>query len=350
MQLKPENLSSHLARELAGVYVISGDEPLQIDEALAMVRKSARDRGFTDRVVFHVDRQFDWNVLHEHADSLSLFAQKRLLEVRMRGGKPGAGGSEALLRYVSRPSPDNVLLVSSGMLDARERQARWYRALDQAGVTVQVWPLDSRSLPRWIMERMRRSALRATEEAAATLAERVEGNLLACAQEIKKLELLGATGEIDVQDVLRCVADSARFNPFDLVDSTLAGDAPRTARILHGLREEGVEPLPVLGTLAWEVRSLARIAADAARGARLEQVLNKHRAWARRRAGIERALRRHPGPSWLDMLRVAEDTDRVCKGMRRSDPWDAIERFALMICGVMIVSPSTYNSPGTASR
>nr|VFJ65345.1 MAG: DNA polymerase-3 subunit delta [Candidatus Kentron sp. FM]VFJ65458.1 MAG: DNA polymerase-3 subunit delta [Candidatus Kentron sp. FM]VFK09303.1 MAG: DNA polymerase-3 subunit delta [Candidatus Kentron sp. FM] len=342
MQIRPEQLTGHLKRGLAPIYVVSGDEPLQTGEALEAIRQSARALGFTERVVLHADTHFDWNLINQYADSPSLFGEKRLLDIRMPSGAgPGQQGSGALIRYAARPVSDQVMLLATSQLDARQRKSKWYQSLDRAGVGVLIWPVDARNLPHWITARTRRMGMSITGEAAGLLAERVEGNLLACAQEIDKLALLHDGREISAQDVLACVLDSARFDAFGLVDSTLAGDAQRTARILSGLREEGTEPLPILGMLVWESREMARIAGEIAAGAPPDRVIGQQPAWRRRKQAVAQALGRRERSGWIRMLRTAESVDRIIKGVQDGDPWDALSGFALSIAGVRLPSPLT---------
>jgi DNA polymerase-3 subunit delta len=349
MRATPEQLERQLARGLAPVYVVSGDEPLQSAEALDAIRAAARGAGCSERLVLDVDGTFDWTIFAHHAHSLSLFGERRILELRMPGGKPGAAGAAALTRYAEEPNPGDVLVVSCPRLDANALASRWYRALERAGVAVAVWPIPRRELPTWIGRRMVAVGLEPTAEAAAALAERVEGNLLACVQEIAKLHMLHGGGPVETEDVYAAVADSARFDVFDLVDSALAGHAARTVRITRTLREEGVEPLPVLGSLAWTIRSMAEMARGLEDGASLERLLERQRPWRRRQRMIERALGRHPPGAWWRMLRQAARVDRAIKGAG-TDPWDALERLALAVCGVMIFEPSPYNGAATGGR
>ncbi|VFM95424.1 MAG: DNA polymerase III, delta subunit [Candidatus Kentron sp. G] len=339
MQIRAEQLTGHLKRGLAPIYVVSGDEPLQTGEALEAIRQSARALGFTERVILHADARFDWNLINRYADNPSLFGEKRLLDIRMSGAGPGQQGSGALIHYAARPGEDQVLLLATSQLDARQRKSKWYQSLERAGAGVVIWPVDARNLPHWITARTRRMGMSITGEAAGLLAERVEGNLLACAQEIDKLALLQDGREISAQDVLGCVLDSARFDAFGLVDSTLAGDAQRTARILLGLREEGAEPLPILGMLVWESREMAKIAAEIAAGAPLDRVIGQQPAWRRRKQAVAQALGRRERGGWMRMLRAAESVDRIIKGVQDGDPWDALLGFALSIAGVRLPSP-----------
>lgn len=339
MRIRPEDLSRRLSREtLAPVYLVFGSEPLQIEESLDAIRSAARAQGHDERIVLHADTGFDWSELRQYRDSLSLFAEKRLVDLRLSRARPERTGAEALLHYAERPNPDCVLLLSAGALDWREQRARWYRALDSAGVVVQTWPVPPRQLPRWVAERGRRRGLAIAQDAAAALADRVEGNLLAAAQEVDKLLLLHGRGRIDLDDALASSADSSRYGAFDAGDAAMAGNAVRTLRVLDRLREEGTEITYVSFALAREIRALASMADATSRGENEARVLARHRVRDRRRGLVSHALRRHRPEDWIAMLRQAVHLDRVIKGAARGAAWDEAARLALMLAGAPILS------------
>jgi DNA polymerase-3 subunit delta len=312
-----------------------------VGEALDTIRASARSRGFSERVVFDVDTTFDWKVLQHYGESLSLFAERRVLDVRMTTGKPGDAGAKVLVDYSRKPNSDDLLLLSTGKLDAGTKRSKWLNTLESAGVLLELWPPTAAQLPRWIERRTANLGLKITLEGAKALAERVEGNLLACVQEIDKLRLLHGEGSVDVHEVLAAVADSARFDVFDLVDCALAGDAARTLRILRGLREEGVEATFVAWALAREIRNLNRMSAELIQDGSIDALLRRHHVWERRKRPIRLALERHAPKNWLGMLKVAGTVDRVIKGVEPGDAWDELCRLGLMVCGVMILSNET---------
>ena len=341
VRVRPEHLPRRLEEgTLAPVYLVHGSEPLQIEESLDAIRTAARARGHDERIVLHVDPGFDWSVLRQFRDSRSLFAEKRLLDLRLERPRPERDGAQALLHYAERPNPDCVLLLSAGGLDWREQRARWYQALDAAGAVVQTWPVPPRQLPRWIAERARRRGLLLADDAAAALAERVEGNLLAAAQEVEKLHLLHGKGRVELDDALASSADSSRFSVFDAADAAMAGDAVRTLRVLARLREEGIEIIFVSFALAREIRALASMADAISRGESEARVLGRHRVRERRRPLVARALHRHRPPAWPAMLRQAARLDRVIKGAERGRAWDEAARLALMLAGVPILPAS----------
>jgi DNA polymerase-3 subunit delta len=340
VQLRLEQLASHLGGRLAPIYLVSGDEPLQVREALDGIRTAARAAGFAERTAVHVDASFDWNLLQHSASNLSLFADKRLLDltISLTGGKIGEAGTQAILDYAARPPPDHMLVMNTGKLEAKTKKSPWYRRVQAIGITVEVWPIPPNSLPAWVKERANRFGLRLTDAATLFLAERGEGNVLAIAQELDKLYLVHGSTTVDIDQVLSAVADSARFQPFDLVESTLLGDAPRTVRILAGLREEGIAPQLVLGTLTWEVRALAHLAHRLDQGERLEPLLTEQRMWQSRRHALQKALEHHPRAHWLDVMATAARVDYTIKGLAPGNPWDGLQQLSLLICGVRIFS------------
>ena len=332
-QLRPEQLKAQLGKGLAPVYFIHGDEPLLVNECADAVRAATRAAGFSERQVFAVEPGFDWDSLMSACDSLSLFAEQRLLELRLPTGKPGKAGAQALRDYAARPPEDTVLLIVSGKLEASARRSKWAQALDQAGVSIAVWPVDLGELPAWIDARMRRHDMRAGREALQLLAERVEGNLLAAAQEIEKLFLLHGPGEVSLEDVEDLVTDSARYDIYGLVDSALAGDAAHTRRMLVGLRAEGVEPVLVLWALAREIRSLAGMARDIQKGAAPGQAMAARRVWDKRKPLVSGVLQRIRGRQWWAMLQRCASIDRIVKGRAAGSAWDELLQLALALAG-----------------
>lgn len=352
MQLKPEQIRTSLERGVAPIYLVSGDEPLQIQECLDAVRERARAEGFTDRAVYNVDNKFQWGILREFGDSLSLFAERRVIDLRLASAKPDKEGVETIKDYAERPNPDNLLLISAPRIDRRSLKSGWLKAIDGAGVIVQVWPIDGKRLPAWVARRARDAGLRLNQDGARLIAERSEGNLLACAQEIAKLKLLHGEGAIGIEEVIASVTDSARFSAFDLVDCVLEGDARRAVRITAALRDEGLDPLQVLGPLAWALRSANEIAGRVRAGESLDGVLagGKFAVWRMRKAGLDKALRRHPLKSWQRLIAGAGRVDRLAKGTgsrdevgvrhTRAEAWNTLQALALAICGVRPLNSS----------
>lgn len=311
------------------MYLVAGDEPLQREEAADAIRIAAREHGYTDREVLFAERGFDWNQLNAAGANLSLFASKRILEVRLPTGKPGDDGAEALIAYAKDPAPDMLLLVISAKLD--RGGGHWAEALEQGGVRVSIWPMEVKNLPGWIGRRMQKLALNPTPEAVTLIAERVEGNLLAAAQEVDKLLLLHGPGPVDAAAAREAVADSARYDPYALVDAALAGDPRRTAHILMGLEEEGTEPTFILWALTREIRSLTGVAWDIRGGLPLQRALAS--VWEKRRTLVQKALGRHHHQDWQKLLALAAHTDRVLKGQAAGRPWDELLNLSVCLAG-----------------
>lgn len=335
MQVRPEQLPGCLERGLAPVYLVSGDEPLQCSEALDAVRAAARGQGFSERTVLDAETGFDWSRLAEAGASLSLFAERRLIELRLPSGKPGAQGARALAAFAGEPpGGDVVLLVGAGRIEASAKRAEWYRAIERAGVSVEVWPKERAALPAWIRDRARARGLSVSPEAVEELADRCEGNLAYGAQTVERLALLVSGGRIEIDDVLDGAAHGARFTSFDLVDATLAGDAPRALLVLAGLAAEGEAPPAIVGALAWQVRTVARIGRDLERGAAPDQALRPFPAWRRRRGVVLAALRRRRAAEWSARLADLAALDAMSKGAVEGDEWDGLRRLVLDFCGV----------------
>ncbi len=326
MKLRPEQLQGHLKKGLAPVYLLSGDEPLLLQEAADQVIQAARNAGFEERAIFTVESGFHWSTLQEEGAALSLFAEKKMIDLRLPTGKPGKEGGAALVEWCQRPPEEKVLLIRSGKLDGAVQRAKWFKAIEQAGVVVQIWPLELRQIPNWIMQRMRGAGLDATPGAAALIAERVEGNLLAAVQEVEKLSLLSEPGQpIDEAMALHLVADSARFDPFQLADAMLAGERARALRILHGLREEGTAIQVVLWAIVRDLRELAAVGSESnlARHKPLEYIPAP--LWKRRMPLLGAILRRLRPRQIQQLVKRAGEIDRAGKGMAESDPWIGLE-------------------------
>ncbi|TAK88499.1 MAG: DNA polymerase III subunit delta [Betaproteobacteria bacterium] len=329
MQLRSEQLEAHLGRNLSPVYVIHGDEPLLALEAGDAVRAAARKRGFTEREVFEPGRSFDWSELEHALGSLSLFGGKKIVELRLSTGKPGAQGGEAIARYAARPSPDLLLLVSLPRLDRATQASAWFTALAGAGVVVDVYPVDRARLPAWIAERLARQRQKAPREALELLADRVEGNLLAAHQEVQKLALLAPQGEIGVEALREAVANVARYDAYGASEAMLEGDAARYVRIIDGLHGEGEAPTLVLWVMSEELFALARIQAGLAARRAVDDLLRENRVWGTRQRPMKSAAARVAPAALERALAHAARIDRAIKGVGPGEPWDELLKLGL---------------------
>ena len=334
MKLNANQLGKQLQGSLAAVYAVSGDEPLLCQEASDAIRGAARAQGFDEREVFDVDAGFDWGRLYEAGASLSLFAQKRILELRLPTGKPGDKGSAALLDYLARPAEDTLLLISLPRLDAAAQKTKWAKALLEHPQVqfVQIWPVELAQLPQWINQRLSRLGLAATPEAVELIAERVEGNLLAAAQEIDKLALLADGQPLDVERMESLVADAARYDVFRLVEATFSGQPPAVLRMLAGLRGEGEAVAALMPMVIRELLAGAGLARVQARGGNLAAEMKSRGIWESRQAPYKRALQRHPeSKRWERFVAEAGLVDRIAKGRADGDAWLALERLLVAV-------------------
>lgn len=335
MQLKPEQLGAHLARTLAPIYLVAGEEPLLIQEALDDIRAAARARGFAEREVLDIGKGFDWQRVVDSVGSLSLFASQRIVELRLAGA-PEAEGRAVLERLAQTPASDVLLLVVGGEMDRRAREAGWVRAIEQAGASVYCWPVKSAQLKAWLTQRLAAVEVRVDDAALALLAERTEGNLLAAAQEVALLGLLHPGRSIGVEQLLQSIADNARFGAFDLVDGILAGDAAGSVRRLSRLREEGSAVLEVLGALMWSLRVVTKAAVAHAQTRNLQAALNSAGVRPFQTEAYQRAVQRTRPGAALGWLRRAARIDEHVKSGREQQAWEELLTLVLAASGAAL--------------
>lgn len=329
MKISANQLDSHLKKSLLSCYLVTGDEPLLVQEALDRIRAGAREHGFTSRELYIATTGFDWSDLQNAAGNLSLFAEKRVVELRLPTGKPGVKGGAVIIDMAKKAGDDLLFLVTAPKLDRSASASKWAKALERAGGLCQVWPLALRELPAWIKSRMSALGLQPDSDAVRVIADRVEGNLLAAQQEIEKLRLLHGEGRITAADVEAAVTDSSRFDVYKLVDAAVAGDAPRAVRILAGLRAEGTEPVIVMWALTRELRTLARLADSIASGEELGVALRKAGVWQNRQSLVRACIARHPPAFFFGLIKLARRADAAAKGQLRADPWDLAMQIVL---------------------
>jgi DNA polymerase III subunit delta len=328
-----DQFQAHLERDaLKPVYLLAGEEPLRQQEAADALRARSRELGYSEREILDVEANFDWNRLAGSASNLSLFATLRLIELRLPSGRPGIEGAKAITAWCQSPPPDTVLLITAGAWSSKHEGA-WTRALEQVGVLLPIWPLRGNELPQWISRRMREKGLRPDNEAVQELAERVEGNLLAAAQEIDKLELVAGTATLSAERLRDLVADQARFNVFDLTDAALAGDGARALRIVAGLRAEGEAVPGLVPWLANQLGMMARLSAEVAAGKQVRAAMQAERVFGTRQQAVQNALRRGPAGFWQRCLADLGRVERLGKGrgdvpgrVDEHEPWVALER------------------------
>ena len=339
MRLSADQLPASLTRTLAPLYLVSGDEPLLVGEAADAIRAAARSVGYADRTVFFIDRSFAWDELRRASRSLSLFAERRLFELRMPSGKPEKG-APLLVELAAQPPPDIVCLVVTDKLDKKASDAAWVRAVEKHGIWVTVKPVEAAALPAWLQSRAKQLQVQLEPDAAQLIADRVEGNLLAAKQEIEKLSLLADGGAISADLVLRSVGDSARYDVFQLAQAAAAGDASRALRMLLGLKSEGVEPTLILWALVRELRGLWQ----ARERGRLRSAF-RGSAWNLAATPSPQALSRLEELPLARLLIEASRADRVIKGLAMGDPWSALTGLAGGLAGALQATADSGRVP-----
>jgi DNA polymerase III subunit delta len=334
MRINTDQVAGRLQKGLAPVWLIAGDEVLLTGEAADLVRARARKEGFTGRELFVTGRSFDWSEVTTASQALSLFAERRILEIRMPTARPGKEGGAALAALATDPGPDNLVLVITARPEREAWSSGWLKAFEKHGVFVQSWPVDIARLPQWITQRGAKLGLAFERGAAGLLAERVEGNLLAAQQEIDKLALLVPGGRVSMEAVQAAVANSARYDVFQLGEAALEGDAPRSLRILEGLRAEGAEPPLVLWAICRELRALA----DARCGIQKRTygvAAERHAALVARAA---KRMSRQPIEPWFA---AAARIDRQVKGQAHGKAWTSLTALVAELTGAMRESAPT---------
>lgn len=334
MELKPEQLATQVASEpLRPAYLIAGPEPLRVLEAADAVRAAARQQGIAEREVFEAEgnqREPDWNALEASFRAPSLFASRRLVELRLPTGKPGKDGAEVISGFCADPPQDVCLLVTCGEW-SKQHGGKWSEAIGRVGRVAIAWQIKPHELPEWIERRLRARGLRADRDAVQSLSDRVEGNLLAAAQEVDKLALLSDGESIDLARMESLVADAARYDVFRVVDAAMNGQGAQVSRMLAGLRAEGEAVPALLGMVVIELQRGAALARVNARGGNLAAEFKAQRVWDSKQPMYRRALQRHDARRWDVFVAQAGRVDRMAKGREAGDAWVALERLLLAV-------------------
>lgn len=326
MQVKHQQLQATLSRGLQGVYLISGEETLLVSEACDLILQQARQQGFTERSVHHVETGFKWHDVLNDAASMSLFAERKVIDLRMPSGKFDKEASQILRDWCegSGGNPDTLLLIRTDRLQPKQRSSAWFKAIEAAGTVVLIWPLAPRELPGWLDDRLRSRGLELQRDALLALCERVEGNLLAAAQEVEKLSLQDLPQPIGLEDLLQCLEDASRFNSFDLIDAAMAGQGERVSKILLTLREDRGSLFGILGALTSQLRRLGQTKGLPPARARTME------AFAQR------------GPSAKALLAECALLDEQGKGQRLGDAWLGLEQLLLCMAQYPGQRPPSY--------
>lgn len=334
MRIRAENLASELSQKLRPCYLLSGDEPLLINESADLIRQASKHQGFNERQVFQSD-SINWDDFISESQAMSLFADKRVIELRIPNSKPGDKGSKALLQFLEQIPEDILLLVITGKLDRSQQKSKWVTALENAGGHIQVFPVEQKHMPNWLTQRLKARGVHADRDAVSILAERVEGNLLAAQQEVEKIALL-VSGSIDAKIMSDIVVSSARYDVFSLVDHCMAGNTLEAVTSLKGLQEEGTEATSVLWVLTKEIRQLVQIHQACEKGQSLEQAIRTAGVWQKKQPLMHKAARRTPANKAKLLLSLCQSTDQAIKSNRHGSPWLKMKTLVTELSGQSI--------------
>ncbi len=343
-KINSDQLEQALRRGLRSIYLVAGDEPLLVQEACDRIRQTAREGGFTEREIYHTDPHFSWGQLSASASSLSLFADRKLLEVRLHSSKLVDAGAQVFKAFCERPVEETLVLVSAPKLDRGAAKSGWVQAIEKCGLLVTVWPVSEQNMTNWLRQRLQRTGLEADRAALEILKSRTQSNLLAAAQEIEKLRLLDHQGVIDASTMAHAVADSARFDVFSLVDKALLGDPQGVATHLQGLKAEGSEVTVILWAISRDIRALAALKHAQHRGLTLESVARQHGVFDFRLPVVRGALQRLDQQQLRTLIRLCAYVDRCIKGLESDDPWTGLLEIGLRVAGT---GPTTAGPQGS---
>jgi DNA polymerase-3 subunit delta len=335
MKINFEQLTGQLQKKLFPVYLITGNEPLLIQEAQILIRSAAQQANYLNRESFTVNASFDWNQLLFQAQSLSLFSEKSLLELNLGNAKPGTAGNKILQTYLKNPPMDKILIIIADKLEASTQKTAWFNAIDAQGLIVQIWPCEAQQLPQWLSQRLQQAGLKIDAEGLKLLSSYCEGNLLAAKQTIEKLKLLlgnSTTPILTAEMIADSIADNARFDVFKLIDELLQGNIKQSTRILSSLKQQAVEPTLILWAITRELRNLIIIKSTLNQGRPLDQAMQQQQIWNKRKPLIHKATQRHTQEYLQSLLSHAKQIDQLIKGISLGNVWDELLRVCLGVC------------------
>lgn len=340
MKVKPEQLSQHLNNSNSNTYLVTGDEPLIVEESCDLIRQHLKARQFDEREVLHVEAGFKWEYLLECANALSLFAQNRLIEIRLGSQKINKAAAKILQEYLTFAPPENTLLIIADKLDGAAKKSAWFKSIDQQGTIVEVWPIQSGQLANWIKQRAAAKGLQLNSDATNLLCERIEGNLLAAKQEIDKLELLQSEAPLSAEDIVNAVSDSSRYDVFSLIDAIVFAQSERSIKILEVIKQEGVEPTIILWAISREIRLIHSIKTGLNQGTNYEALCNKHRVWGAKKQHLNKAANRLDFGKLEHCLRQCNQVDQIIKGLIDNDHWLILTDIVLTLSGSKLQLPA----------
>jgi len=331
MRIKLEQLSQHLQKQTASLYTLFGNEPLLILEAADLIRVHARQQGYTERELFTVDQHFDWSDLLNAGSNLSLFGDRKIMDIRIPSGKPGKEGGKAIETYCNALPPDTLTLITLPRIDKQGQATKWFKALETTSMLIPVYAIERDQLPGWIGQRLARQQQKADSATLQFLADQVEGNLLAAHQEIQKLALLYPDGNLTFDQVKDVVLNVARYDVYQLTDAMISANTARYTRVLTGLQGEGAAPLLILATLAEQFRQLIIIRKGLDSGQPPAQLLQAARVWGDRQKSTLAAAKRSNLQLLMQGLSDAAKTDRIIKGVAQGDIWNELLQLGLSL-------------------
>lgn len=332
MKLNHNQLAQHLQRELLPVYLLSGDEFLLVQESLQAVRDAARKQGYSGRETYYIEGRFNWEEILLSANSLSLFADKKIIELRFRNGKFLEADSKALLQMLEVANNDFLIIITMPRLEPGVNRSKLYKTIEEKGATLALWPIDRQQLPQWIKSRLQNYQIQATNDAIAFLADSTEGNLLATQQEIEKLYLLNSQELIDLPTMMKIVSNSSRYTVFNYVDRCLLGDTANALKTLQGLRDEGHDAILILWGISRELRTLYRLLFAIEQGTPPAQAIHSERVPDMRHRVMQPALQRLNLNTLKHLLVKAQTIDHCIKGLRNDSPWLHFEQLTVRLC------------------
>ncbi len=332
MKLRPEQLAHHLTENSPKIYLLTGDESLLLNES----RDQIKILDFDETIKLQADNTFQWQTFSNIVYSPSLFSSKRLVELTLTQGKPGKEGSKALSDYCEKPPADVTLLIITPKLTQQQLKSKWARAIDAAGVIIQIWPIDSKQLPTWIKQRMQQLEMTLPSHGYSLLAEKVEGHLLAASQEIEKLYLCYGKGPITLEQLVEAISDHSRFNVFTLVDTLLQGDAKKSLHIIQSLQHTGEEIILTLWAISREIRNLLQIKLALRQGEAFDTLCPKYQIWPKRKPFVQQAVTRLSERTLMILIAQCSLIDKIIKGREVGDPWQQLEQLCLTLCGTSI--------------
>ncbi len=337
MKIRVEQLKAQL-QNLKPIYVITGDEPLLSEETNEYINKIAKQHGFNERKTIHTNANFNWQMLIETTQSLSLFSEKKIIELHLKNGKPGKDGGLILSEYAQSPLENNLLILRLPKLPTTSQKSKWFTALEQAGVVINIWPIKAEQFPHWLQRRLARAKLQTSAAGLNLLANLSAGNLLAAKQNIEKLTLLYQQGDITVEQIENCLSDSSTYDVYTLLNNSLAMDAKKSYKILQHLQAAHTEATLILWVFTKELRLLAQLAKALAEGKILNHLWQKYGVWQQRKILLQRHLTKTTYSQYLDLLQLAARCDRLIKGIESGNIWACLNELILKTCNVELLT------------